>query len=252
MTYTQVMNRFFNEYDKFDIDSANEFINLNSRERRNFYYKSAILQYMKMNKRWRDIVKIIKTKTKIGKKSPGVFLEKKTVMEIIRNIDDKNLRLIAKLQFFTGRRSYEIIKLKWGDLRPDGMLHVRDEKTHKARTVALTSKLRATMLKMKPRLIDEDTYIFLRYKMNPRSLYRRYLYHLKASANKTGYPKFATHDFRRNFCKEIVNYYAKLNDPRTLEKANMMMGHTTLDQTKKYLDEISIDKQKVVEAIYER
>ena len=248
--YCSVMKRYFREHEKLSVDNANEFIGKNSRRKRNFYYRSAFVHYLIMEKRGNDLTLLRKVKANRAKKRPGIYLDKETLFKIVDSIKDERLRFIARLQLYTGCRSYEIIELKWGDLRQDGMLHIRDEKTNKTRTKGLPLAIRMRWHRMKPHDVDDDAYVFFEPKKSYKAAYRRYLYHLKNAAKIFGYANFGTHDFRRNYAEHAKNYFIGQNDPRALEKVQEAMGHSTLDQTKKYWDKTKIDEKELAENIY--
>jgi integrase len=244
------MKNFFRDYNEFNMKNANKFVSYNCRgEIRNYYYRSAILKYFEYKDM--DPRKLIKVKYIKGKKRPGSFMPKWRVTELIDNITNERMRLAAKLQLFTGRRASEILKLRWIDLRDDKIVNIKDSKANKYHTKPIPEKLFKDLDIIKQKIKDKSTYLFFDGKIKDASLFRRYYNHIKRAGKIIGADNFATHDLRRNYAKYMLEKYEKNKDTRSLEKTSKQMGHSTIEQTRAYLEEILIDDKEMVEEVFD-
>lgn len=247
--YCIVINKFFSMGEEPTIDNINRFIAKNFREQRNYYYKFAFRHYLSMHNRIKDYEKLINIKTERGKKVVPIYLPKHILLDIIKGINNPKSKLVAEIQMVTGCRANEILKLRWSDIQPDKSLYIRQEKTHDSRTVSITNKLSRDLDFLKPKNIKSDAYIFWNPAIKLRSLYWKYLNHLRKASLSVLSRRFRTHDFRRNYVNTVLKHYA--GDPRALERTQIAVGHKNLKTTMKYLPEISVDKKELVRDLYE-
>jgi integrase len=208
--YEGVVRLFCEKYKEPTMKNVNEFLVKNYSNKRNYPYRYALRHYFAYLDREKEFnANVVKVKRKTARLRPAVYLKKTQLLDVIGNIEEDMLKLVALMQMYTGCRCYEILNLKWKDIRTDRAIHIVETKTDKARAVRVPDHVLDKVLKMRKQDADAEEYIFWNGKILKRSLYRRYLYKLQKA---TGYVlgksvRMGTHDFRRNFARAAQEFY---------------------------------------------
>ncbi len=140
-----------------------------------------------------------------------------------------HLQIIVTIAFSTGMRLGEILSLRWRDIDFKAkLIHVRDSKTHRARRLPITQKVREALLLAKKHLpinLQED-WIFL----NPET--GRPIKCIKTAwrtlLKRAGIKNLRFHDLRHDFASRLV---MKGIDLRTVQE---ILGHRTLNMVQRY------------------
>lgn len=91
--------------------------------------------------------------TKDIKKIPGGQHEPwpEEVLEAALACDSPRVRLAVHLLYFTGQRIGDVCAMRWNDIKPDGRIHVRQQKRGKLVKVPLMSELEAELARLPKR-----------------------------------------------------------------------------------------------------
>lgn len=228
--------------DKYGIDPSveqlNEFIAYKTR-RRQPGAKYAIKHYLKF--RWREELyyKLVRAKIRTPKVRK-TFLNKQTAMNIIKIIDDKKHRLIAKIQYFTGARASEIIPIRKTQVKKEAEYNrIKIDitgKGQKPRPIYLEDSIFYELIELSHNV---DLYLFLKEKQlitneevlttKTHSYYKRYYESLKQAA-KDHDIDMGTHDWRRSFANSLRKEKVDIVD---IKKA---LGHSRIETTERYFE----------------
>lgn len=244
--YSRTINRFLSSYDNVDLQNINKFVTDSFRNKRSCYVKYAFKYYLEFINKEEMYKKIVPVKVSPVKKE-GVYLPSKKLFKIVNGIKDETFRIVALLQYITGGRSHDILgieKTRIKENKDESLQIILIAKGNKKRYVFIPKHYVNTITKFVEKC--QKKYPFLRGDTeNLRSAvdrnYRYYYNHVKASAKKLGYDKFATHDFRRNFIDDVQTATEDIR-----QSANV--SGITVGTAIKYLNK-KIEKEKSKEII---
>jgi len=252
LNYSRTIERFFDEYNDPSIENINKFISKINRNTRTTYIKYAFKYYLEFMGRFDDYKRVVGIREK-PKKNNGVYLSNDELLNIVRNIEDETYRLVALLQYITGVRATDVLENTWRNITdfPDGsvkiMIGIKSKGRRKEHTVFIPSKYVKGL-----RYFVETCgrkYPFLRaysdtFRKRVDNNYRYYYEAVKKSAKSLGYPKFSTHDFRRNFLEAVFT------KTKNIRIAKDLAGHSNIQYTIKYL-KVHEDEGKLRDAVDE-
>lgn len=234
--YYWVIKNFLAKYKEPTIE------NINARIREYPATKFAFYHYLRFLGRENDYNKLIKTKPK-PKEKKGVYLQKEILMKIISSIPDEKYRMVALLQYLTGARVAEILKLKKEDFDPQqDMLKIKlVTKGNYERIVFVPQEYKDLIMNFVKN--SKFDYPFLKGDFNKplaKLVYNNYIYYytaLKKAASDLGYENFATHDFRRNFIDRVLDVTSDIRIARAL------IGHARAETTLRYISQKSSEEE---------
>jgi len=250
--YVKVMNNFFKRYKELSVENMNKYIREYPPAKYVFKY------FLMMEGRVNDYFLLIKAKEKPVERE-GVYLPREELERIVFSIPDERYRMVALIQYVTGARASETLKLKKENFRllEDGRLRIRIIGKGGKESIKIVP---ATYAK---RIWDfvqasESEYPFLRmtskdFTTSLNTNYRYYYGMVKKAARAFGYDNFATHDFRRNFGEDFYEELRKEEtDPLTILLATQKaLNHSSLKDTIKYLEkrETTEKVSKIIEKV---
>ena len=227
--YCWIIKNFLAEYKEASIE------NMNARIREYPTTKFAFEHYLNFLGRKNEIHNLIKVKHRPAEKE-GVYLPQEEILKIVQAIPDNTYKVVALLQFLTGARVAEILRLKKEDLKFENeLLRIKlITKGNHERVVFIPEPYNQIILNFVQ--ASSFDYPFLKGDFSKplanlvRNNYIYYYNQIKKVVSDLGYKNFATHDFRRNFVNRILD---KTNDIRI---ANAMIGHARMESTLRYLN----------------
>jgi len=192
-------------------------------------------------------------------KTKRQYLSEKKRLEVINSFEIEKHRVIALIQMITGLRISSILRLKKGSITEEDFedkIILRIDviaKGGRKRSVYIFDKVTKDKIlnfikeDTKPILSKEDifdNYLFLSYgknvyanrKLDEHTLintnYLRYYVDLKTAlrACNVNISLFATHDFRRNFARDIF-----LENDNDITRLKLALGHNNIASTERYL-----------------
>jgi integrase len=236
--YYWLVRKFLAEFREDSLENMNAFIKAYPLS------KFAFMYYLRFKNRENEYVKLIKTKTRLVEKE-GVFLSREKLLKIVESIQDDIYRMVALLQYLTGARAHEILKLKKEDFKIENeMLKIKlIGKGGYERVVFIPQNYKQIIWQFVSNYSREYPFLKGENKSLEKLVYNNYIYYymeLKKAAASLGYEKFATHDFRRNFVNDI---FSQTQDIRI---AKNLIGHARMETTLRYL------KRKISEEEYRK
>lgn len=258
LLYYRTAKEFKEKHGRITIDKLNEFISDKFRNKQNFHAKYALkhwLKYQGKSKWYRQLVKVkVRPRKKRGRYKPD-----EVILKIVGLIKKEVFRDIGKLQFATGCRAHEIIRLR------EEMIDFDFEKSARARITQKGSKegtifFNRTLAKiLRKYLKGSPGFLFLDRSLEDQGeeklhiatqTMRQTYYRALDKASKELDPEgFATHDFRRNVAEKLRKIYN--NDILLVKKT---FNHSRIETTMRYFDEskedvqaAALDHQKIFE-----
>ena len=216
-TYIKLIKELVNKYGESPtVKQLNEFIDLKCKNRQPMV-KYAIKHYLNFLWRNKDYILLNKPITKPTKRKK-TYLTKNQAIEVINSISNKEHRVVAILQYFTGVRASEAISIK-----RENLIHEREQERIKINIESKGGKLEPVYLsdnlffEIQPFLIIEKKYLFLNQSiLNEKEqrnkvecYYKRYWESLKKAAIECDID-MATHDWRRSFAQSIIKEGASI------------------------------------------
>jgi integrase len=241
--YYWIIKNFLAKFKEVNIE------NMNVRIKEYPATKFAFKHYLNFLGRQNEANSLIKTRSRPVKRE-GVYLTQEEILKIVELIPDNTYKIVALLQFLTGARAAEILKLKKEDFKIENdLLKIKlITKGNRERIVFIPEPYNKIILNfIQAKQFD---YPFLKGDFNKplanlvRNNYIYYYNQLKKVVSDLGYENFATHDFRRNFVNRILD---KTNDIRI---ANAMIGHAKMESTLRYLNK-KISQEEYIKLIKE-
>ena len=226
--YVKIFRKFSIKQD-FSVEAMNKEI------KRYSMSKAIMYHILFMLERYEDIAKLVRAK-QIPVKRQGVYLDKETLKQIIPLITDTTWRTLALIQYVTGIRAADGIRLKkesFKQLETGDIKVIVIGKGDKERIVFIPKIYADQVMQfvqntywdtpfIKTRSIDMATAI--------ETNYHYYYMAIKKAVKILGITnEFATHDFRRNFADEA--YEASGRDIRVVRD---ILGHAHEETTVKY------------------
>lgn len=138
----------------------------------------------------------------------------------------EHLRPIIITALYTGMRCGEILNLKWSDVDFDrNMIHIRQTKSGKSRTIPLPTTVRAEIEKLKP-LAPESEYVFT----NPHTgrPFKDIKQGFRKACQGAGITGLRFHDLRHTFATRLAR------ETRNLVDVAHILGHSTIVTTMRY------------------
>lgn len=236
--YARVIRAFLMEYPQARVEEMNEFL---QRKNSGYFYRYAFKRFLKFLGREEEWPLITRVKRK-PKHRYGVFVNKDKIQEMIKQIRDRSYYIVAKIQYLTGARACDVLKLKRDSIK------IREDRI----TLHLITKGNKEHIVAIPypeaeEIVDflEDTnkeYPFLKGKHKDMTTwvtnnYRYYYEEVKIASETTGLKGFRTHDFRRNFASDV---YMKTRDVYLVKG---LLGHRNLRHTIEYLQRINEEEE---------
>jgi integrase len=155
--------------------------------------------------------------------------------EVSRLIDEAadHLKPIIKCAVWTGMRRKEILGLKWEQIT-DGLIHLVETKTDRARVVPVTDDLHELFDELRKAEGSHPEYVFTFRGQPVKDVKNSF-----AKAKKEANIKDCTlHDLRHTYA---TNFLRRGGDVATLSK---ILGHTTLQMTMRYVNLVAEDIKK--------
>lgn len=267
--YVGAVTRFLKEDPNIDdFSSYNTFIVkkcIKKRAYRDYYALRHFIRY-KFNKTEAEnlINKIIKIKQQ-DKKDSLQPLSEKEITDVINCIQEYRHQLIAIIQFLTGIRASDVLRLKkkdiyWEKINDEEILRLNITAKGNKRLVRYIFKKEFSNMIMDyinklpifkqsilSNKVDWSEYVFIKERKQDRNevtlqallsyCYLEYWHDLKQALNSNSIDihRFATHDFRRNFAKKA---WTKYQDVDALKR---LLGHSDGGTTLRYLRQTGFD-----------
>lgn len=200
--------------------------------------KYAFLHYLHFLGRLNDCSLLLKARQK-PKKREGVYLDQEELKKIVFSITEEKYRYAALVQFVTGVRAGEVLKLRKEDFSKENneLKITMIGKGERKKVVFIPETYSKFIYNF---IINSGEYPFLKPASEDffRNLQTNYIYYwrsIKQAASALGYDNFAPHDFRRNF---IDQAYTLTKDIRVVQDlAGHARAETTLQYFKKKISE---------------
>lgn len=238
--YVGVIKTFLNKYNEITVENMNDYIRQYPFARYVFKYFLAFLG------RESDIFKLIKAKEKT-REVKGVYLDKETILSAIQKLPEKE-RVIALIQFLTGARASEVIKISKENVSFEGdFIKIKlITKGWKERFIFIPVRYAEVVNYI---VKSPFRYVFLEDneidERRVNTVYTIYYMKVKEAFTSVGINNFSTHDFRRNFINFIYN---KTKD---IVKTKTMVGHEKIETTFRYINKLLTHEElkKIIEEI---
>lgn len=224
------------------IEQLNAFITIKC-EKRQFYVKYAIKEFLEMVGRSEDYFKLVPAKVR----KPVVekhFLNKNQLVEISDSIENELSRAIAKIQIGTVSRAFEVITIENKKIRPEQYQDQQGitQDRFKIKLMCKGDKPKDSYISpelfeiIRPFAEEKKKYLFLskdasvctkkKFFNIVKNVYQRYLSDLKKAARKNNI-ELTSHDLRRSVANLSKNRYL----------AQKLLGHENPQVTEKYLEQ---------------
>jgi integrase len=265
--YCSVINEFaLTEPDLQSIDPYNVFLLNHAYKKRSYYYYYAILSFIRfkiedMGLKNSLIKNLIRPKYDPPIKNT-VYITPKKREQVIEKIQNPLYKMIFKLQYNTGARFSDIIRIKRGAITYETF---QEKVGMKLNIIGKGGKRVAKWIfdkKLQTEIIDfirenhyDDEYYFLDFSVCKRKARLdewqacRTNYHwawieLKKALYECGVdPKqWSTHDFRRNSAADVWTDEIIGKDIKVLKSH---LGHSRVDTTLRYIDNMGLDNKNV-------
>ena len=209
-TYVNLIRELTDKYGKSPkVEELNSFIEEKCNHRQPMV-KYAIKHYLNFLWRDKDCALLIKSVIKPTKRE-RTYLTKKQAIEVIDSIENKEHKVVAIIQYFTGAKASETISIQKKDvMREEEHKRIKiniESKGGKLEPVYLSDNL---FFDLQPYLIGEGDYLFLKYNgssdktewVEVERYYKRYYESLKKAAAECNI-NMTTHDWRRSFAQSV-------------------------------------------------
>lgn len=233
--YMRTVKRFLLKYKDPTIENINKFIIESAKNKTSYYTKFVFKHFLKYLGREQDYLKLVKVKQKSPMKR-GVYLNKDELKQIIFSIPDETYRMVALIQYATGLRAGDVLRIRKENVEWVGdMLRITlVQKGGNVSTIFLFEPYASMVWEF---VQKSKEYPFLKGKNSSfeRWVSNNYVYYwkvLKQAAKKLGYDKFSTHDFRRNFAQDVFR------TEQDIRKVQIALRHKNISTTIRYLERI--------------
>jgi len=223
--------------EKKDLNSINQLLIKEHRNKNNIALKFAIIQFLKYKNKKGWVVDLVKLRRN-PKKRLGSWLSESELNRVIDNLPFID-KVAFQIQYETGLRIREVLSLK-----KDNVEFLEDQ--GRARILVKT-KSQKSLIKFislesyenLQELLPVNGYYFLSdngkgFESSIRSTYNRFSEVFKETGLKVINKNINTHDIRRSVAQRIVKEDSSLNG---LFKAQRFLGHSNPDVTFKYLND---------------
>jgi integrase len=242
LNYVRVIDRFLSEYNESTPENINKFITEVTVSSTTYYAKYAFQYWLRYLGKYDHYKEVKKVKTRPRKKQ-GCYVPKNKMQELINNIDNTTHQYIAFIQYLTGARGGDVLRLSASDIviNDDGSVNLlMTVKGGNKHTVFLPLKYSFTIAQYIKTV--QKKYPFLEYSSDTfrktvDTNYRYYYESIKKSAAQCGIPEFRPHDFRRNFLEEVFE------SSGNIRVAQNLAGHKDMEYTLKYIKSRENDKK---------
>lgn len=241
LNYDRTIDRFHSHFFDPTVENINRFISQSTKESTSYYVKYAFKHYLEYIGKPEIYKMLVKIKQKPRKKK-GCYISEDNIKRIINNITNPVHRAVAIVQYLTGARAGDVLRFSSENIITDGesvrmRLITKGGKEHivfipKKYSVRITQFIE-TRNKKYPFL--EGTSDDFRKWVDTN--YRYYYNSLKAAASSAGFPKFTSHDFRRNFLEDVFD------NTKDIRAAQNLAGHSSLQYTLKYVKAHAADER---------
>lgn len=255
--YARTANAYFREHQELTLENINSYITRSFRQKNSNYVKYSfrpLLEFMGFELDDEGQPKLYKRLVKVKqrpRKKHGNYFSSKIVLQIISKIEKEELRDIARLQYATGARCFEIIELReenidW-DYSDEAIRIYLGIKGDKEGLTFLDKKKFSPILEKycnnKPGFLFLDNSLAYDEEEQKRAVNtkRSYVYEeLRKVIKNMGIDRMGTHDLRRNTSEDLRRSGADL---RTIQKA---LNHSSINTTMKYFSD---DRRDVSDAV---
>ncbi len=230
-----------------NIDMINQLIISEYRIKNSNSLKFAIIHYLRFRNKAKYIPLITKLKRKPKKKMFN-WLSEDEIYKIIDHLDEP-YKTIFKLQFETGARIREILRLRRDDIQErDGEYYIMIiTKTNQNRYLKISPENYEMLQRFKEKV--KRKFIFLRkdptsyeeLEKRIRSTYNKVARQFTATAKKVLNRKVGTHDIRRSIAEMIIKKDPTINGIR---KAQQYLGHKDTRTTFIYFMDLGLLDQQ--------
>ncbi len=237
--YKWVIKRLLDEY---GLERVNDFLIEYTQKRNSLWVRYAVKAYLQYKKMY-DMLQQLPPPRHNPRKIQPRYLPNGVLEAIIRSIDNPKWRLAAWVQYLTGFRAREVLMLKGTDVFPekDG---VRIRVVAKGGREKFGWIVKPDTARALTRYAGRHEYIFHDPEHKPETTYRYYWDALKRAAEDVlGDREFRTHDFRRNFARDLLEAGY---DVLTVKE---MLGHRRVDTTMRYVGEINVRAKEIVKKV---
>lgn len=245
--YVRTISRFLSEYNEPTLENINEFVSKSFRDKNSGYVKYAFkhyLEYIGKPELYDDVVRV-----RHGpRKKKGVYVPRNDLLEIVQKVSPEAYRIVALIQMCTGARAHEILSVKKDDIDRECKNIRIVTKGGNERFIHIPERFRKDILSFVNKRVNP--YPFLRGALSGslrKVVYNNYRYYynsVKRAAASVGYPRFSTHDFRRNFANELdeMGY--------NLTKIQRALGHARIETTVRYIEKSKETHKEAVEMLW--
>lgn len=234
-TYAKILHAFHSRRDP-TIEAMNEEIKIYP------LTKYAFKFWLTWQGRADEIPKLLKGRI-LPAKREGVYLNSEELLRIINAVEDPRYKVIATIQYATGIRASDVLKIRKERIRilPSGGLRIRViGKGEKERIVFMPQAYVNIVLEFISPFHDYSfpfTTNGTCTTLDIETTYNYYWRAIKQAAIKAGFPKFASHDWRRNLINDV---FERTKD---LRKAQVAAGHSRADTTIRYINKKVQEKE---------
>lgn len=244
LNYVRAVRRFHEKFDEANVEDINKFISGINRRTSITLVKYAFKYYLEFLGKGEDYKKLVGVRVK-PRKNDGVYLPDDILINIVNNIENENYRFVARIQYLTGARASDVLRFTYNDLtvNPDMSLTLRLKDVKKNEYTVFIGKKYSFSIANHIQTCGRKYSFLLGESDSIRKLvdnnYRYYWGALKKSAKELGYPKFSTHDFRRNFAEDARKFTN--ND---IIAVKSLLGHKRIETTLRYINQRKSDEEK--------
>ena len=168
-------------------------------------------------------------------------ISEKDIITLLEYFKTKSIKhqTIIFLLLETGLRRNELVNIKKSNINlKENKIFLDYTKTHKSRYIFISDYLKKLIMKQ----LKEDTKIYLFETENNKKLNASYITYLLFMAKKhTNIENLSPHKLRHTYATMLLKNGANIEEVRRL------LGHTTYEMTRKYLDYIEDDLKKANE-----
>jgi len=242
--YVRTIRLFLIEYKgEITVENINKFITEHTRDKYSYYMKAPFKHFLEMMGTGEMFAKLKTPRHKPRKKTYN-NIPVDMIVKVLNNIESPIFRLIAKIQFNTGSRAGDIIRIKKGYVTgndKDGYRIRIVGKGGKERYTTLSTNLAKGVLLLEKSAKNKDGYIFLRTHSRDinraiDTTYHYYWKYLRKAVKKIGVD-FTTHYFRHKYIQDA------LNSGFDIFSIQRDIGHARIDTTINYLFEKKTTKE---------